>query len=219
MPLQIPPDEVAKLVKICLLSVASSDELTAALKVAPVLPEPKDLALQIADTVPSIPIEDLVDIVSALYSISYVRQFSGISVNRFLSDLIEELRIPADLETEDQVSAVRSRLRVFLGIETLNTLSKAVGLQRDGERLYCESKIFSDIRPIFLNDASARPQSAVITHTLKIGYHEGKDHKEFFVILDMEDLEELREVIERAHVKSQTLRGLLTDAKLTDLGR
>jgi len=155
--------------------------------------------------------------VSVLYSLFYVREFSGVSPSRFLTDLMEEVQgvIP---DTAAWPGA-RARLEALLEIETLNTLSKAIGLQRDGERLYCDSKILSDIRPVFLSDASMRPRGAVITHTLKIGYHEGKEHKEFFVVLDMEDLEELRDVIERAHVKSQTLSGLLEDAKLSDLGR
>lgn len=217
MPLTVPADDLAKIIKICRLPDTSFEELIAVLRMAPVLPEPKDLALQIADKVPSFAIEDLVDIVSVLYSLFYVREFSGVSRARFLTDLMEEVQ--GALPDTAAWPSARARLKALLEIETLNTLSKAMGLQRDGERLYCDSKILSDIRPVFLSDASTRPHGAVITHTLKIGYHEGKEHKEFFVVLDMEDLEELRDVIERAHVKSQTLSGLLKDAKLSDLGR
>jgi hypothetical protein len=53
---------------------------------------------------------------------------------------------------------------------------------------------------------------------LRIGYHEGSQHKEFHVILDSEDLIALSEVVVRAQAKDKTLRGLLKRTKLTNLG-
>ena len=70
----------------------------------------------------------------------------------------------------------------LLNIEALNTIAKAARLLRDGERLYCSGKILLTYRPVFGQDPAARPNGAVITHTLKIGYHEGSGHVEFHVV-------------------------------------
>jgi hypothetical protein len=105
----------------------------------------------------------------------------------------------------------------LMSIEVLNTVSKAARLQRDGERLYCNAKILSDIRPVFSHDPTLRPLGAVLTHTLKIGFHEGGEHQEFHVVLDVDDLLALSEVIYRAQAKDKTLRKLLKESKLTSL--
>ena len=82
-----------------------------------------------------------------------------------------------------------------MDIEALKTIAKAARLQRDGERLYCTGKTLSDIRPVFGTDPAARPLGTVLTHTLKIAYHQGSERLEFHVILDSTDLEELAEAI------------------------
>ena len=110
------------------------------------------------------------------------------------------------------------RFEKLLNINLLNTLSKAGRLQRDGERLYCDAKILSDIRPVFGPKPTVMPPGAVVTHTLRIGYHEGGDHKEFYVILDADDLEALKNTVTRAEAKDKVLRQLLKTAKLSDLG-
>jgi hypothetical protein len=71
---------------------------------------------------------------------------------------------------------------------------------------------------VFDSKPTSRPVGAVVTHTLKLGYHETGEHKEFNVILDCIDLNFLREIIDRAQAKDRTLRGLLKEAHLADLG-
>jgi hypothetical protein len=74
-------------------------------------------------------------------------------------------------------------------------------------------------RPVFGSDPAVRPVGAVLTHTLKIRYHEGdlRDHREFYVVLDSNDLDELRDIIQRAQTKDKSLRELLKSAQLPTL--
>ena len=216
--MQIPEEELDKLAKLCRLPDSSFAELVAALKQAPVTSQPTDMASKIAANVPSIPIEDLLDFVGVLYSLHYVREFSGVGAKRFLDDLNAAVKESPNVFGDVERAKAKGRLKTVMSIETLNNLSKAVGLQRGGERLFCGSRILSDIRPIFMADAKLRPTAAVITHTLSIGYHEGKDHKEFYVVLDTGDLKSLKDVIDRAYAKRNSMEALLSDAKLEDLG-
>jgi hypothetical protein len=53
---------------------------------------------------------------------------------------------------------------------------------------------------------------------LNISYHESGDHKDFYVVLDQVDLEEIEKVIKRALVKNETLDQLLSDSGVPRLG-
>ena len=97
-------------------------------------------------------------------------------------------------------------------------ISKASRLQREGERLYCEAMILSDIRPVFGDDITSGPGSAVLTHTLKVSYHGDEGHRDFFVVLDGEDLKALGEVVDRAQAKDESLRKVLRGTNIPDLG-
>jgi hypothetical protein len=150
-----------------------------------------------------------------------IREFANVDLSRFLDDLIDGIATSnyPELSFNDiEFDEIRIRFQKLLNIENLKTLSKAFRLQSDGERLYCSSKILSDLRPVFSEDASTRPSGAVITHTLKIVHHIGKELEEFHVVLDSHELEVLKEVIIRACVKDKTLRALMKEANLTDLG-
>ena len=84
--------------------------------------------------------------------------------------------------------------------------------------MFCNAKILSDIRPIFGPKIESGPVAAVVTHTLKLGYHEEGEHKQFFVVLDDADLVTFQEVIQRAREKSDALDNLLGASKLPRLG-
>ncbi len=221
MSLQIPKDSVPGIVELVNLSEPSVDQLTVALYAAPKLSDSDDMAANIAQGVPSVSMVQLSKIIDTLYGLYHVREFSGVEPAEFLEDAMEAIVESPHIEprlNEPQLALLRTRLEKLLKVETLLVIAKASRLQRDGERLYCESKILSDIRPVFGEDPTARPSGAVITHTLKIAYHEKGKHHDFHLVLDSVDLGALKDVIDRALVKDETLRSLLKDANLPDLG-
>jgi hypothetical protein len=219
MPLNIPPEDRGAIATIKSLSPSSLEQFIAALKAAPPVSNPEEMAQHIAKQVPTIPVGKLTSVLGTLYTLYYIRDLSGVRPSTFLDDLMESISRNRGLKpTPKDVPKLRSLLEKILSIDSLNTVSKAARLQRDGERLYCTGKILSDIRPVFDSDPTVRPAGAVLTHTLKLGYHEGKEHKEFHVVLDTDDLEALADVVERARLKDKTLRNLLKEAKLPNLG-
>jgi hypothetical protein len=219
MPLDIPKRYIPVLNDIRSLPDAAVTELLQALESSSITTTPDDLAAHIVESVPSIPKEKLERIVDTLYSLYHVREFSEFNRASFLTELVEGLRRNEKLEISDaELPSLQERFKKLLSIKTLESISKAIGLQRDGERLYCESKIISDIRPVFGEDVKSRPVAAAVTHTLKISYHEDGDHKQFFVILDDVDLDELQEIVERAKTKAGTLSDFLAESKLARLG-
>ena len=219
MPLNIPPEDRGAIAAISALSSSSLEQFIAALKAAPPVSNAEEMAEHIAKQVPTISGEKLASVLDTLYALYYIRDLSGVSPSTFLDDLMEGISKSIGLKQGAKNAAkLRSLFERVLSIDSLNTVSKAARLQRDGERLYCTAKILSDIRPVFGSDPTVRPMGAVLTHTLKLGYHEGKEHKEFHVVLDSDDLESLADAVQRARLKDKTLLNLLREAKLSNLG-
>ena len=221
MALHIPKEEIPAVVKICGLPEELLEELVGALQAAPITPVPGEMAAHVSKHVSGIAAKDLSQILDTLYTLYHIREFSEVSPERFLKDLLEGIReidAPDLPSTRKEVAKTRDRFKKLLNLDTINMPSKAIGLQRDGERLYCRAKILSDIRPVFTDDPNAPPAAAVITHTLKLSYHHPKEHDEFFVVLDSEDLLELKRTVDRAISKSKSIHALLEQVKLPDLG-
>jgi len=217
--LQIPRRYIDPIAAISRLPDTTVEELIRAFESVPIERNPEKATALIVEMVQSIAIEELGSIVDAVYALYRVREFTSLSQRGFVFELVESIRSQCpDAITAGDVGRVRERFEQLLSIEHLGALSKAFRLQREGERLYCEAKILSDIRPIFEGDGSAKPENAVITHALKVNYHEGAELKEFFVVLDREDLNALRSVIDRAIVKDGTLRKFLEEGGVQDLG-
>lgn len=219
MPFQIPREDIESIKILDAMPIASLDVLIAALKAVPLTVDTDDMAKHIAGRVPSITAKQLEAVLDTLYGIYYIRELSGVNRSTFLDDFIGGLKsIPGIRADKAELPKLRLKFARLLNIETFNALAKAKRLQRDGERLYCDAKIVSDIRPVFDSRPTNRPVGAVVTHTLKLGYHESGEHREFNVILDRIDLDLLSDIIKRAQAKDKTLRGLLVETKLPDLG-
>lgn len=198
------------------------NQLAAGLECSQPTADQDELLAHIKGSVPLLPPEDLHDVTELILALYRVREFTEASDEAFLGDLIQGIHGSsfADLEGIDQEesSSLRSHLGRLLGVSNLRIAAKAHRLQRAGERLYCDAKILSDIRPVFDEDVKTVPTGAVVGHTLRLGYHERGNHKDFFVVLDSADLEKLRTVIERAESKNKTLLKLLEGSGLKGLG-
>ena len=82
-------------------------------------------------------------------------------------------------------------------------------MQRDHENSFCDAKILTDLRPVFGASAEVQPEGIVVTHTLKLEYHDDRGaHRKFYVALNQDDLETLRNVLERADKKANSLQAL-----------
>jgi hypothetical protein len=144
----------------------------------------------------------------------------GNSIPDFIDDLSrslardqrKELHFPA--EQQERLSKNLGRL---LADEGLVVASKAVYLKRDYEHRYCRTRILTDIRPIFGEDRTLAPATALIVHMLQLVYHEGQSTKEIHIALDAESLSSLKLQIERAEDKAKSLKTLLNNAKMPAL--
>jgi hypothetical protein len=218
MALPIPPPYLPRINKVRNLEASALGELIKALSSSTLTANSEAMTAQIAGSVPGIPIEDLTEIVDLVYALYHVREYSELNWGDFFREFMDGVKKQADPPvTPEEVKSVAEKFKQLLRIENLEGITKAISLQREGERLYCGAKILSDIRPVFGQEVNSMPVAGIITHTLKLNYHENGKHKSIFVVLDEEDLMNLRSVIERAEAKAKTLDAFLS-TKVPRLG-
>jgi hypothetical protein len=217
--LHIPKEDISAIKTLKAMPATSVEAFIKALKSVSLTVDTDEIAKRIADQVPSVPAAELEAVLDTLYELYYIRELSGVERDTFVKDFIEGFQFEPELRADSKdVPKLRLKFEKLFNIDAFNRLSKAKRLQRDGERLYCDAKIISDMRPVFGTKPTARPIGAVITNTLKLGYHEEGEHREFHVVLDAVDLERLANIIRRAQLKDETLRSLLREMHLPDLG-
>lgn len=166
--------------------------------------------------VPEVPKADLDQIADAIVSLYVVKLSRAAALEPFVKDISEAITTYNSIGSSDE--SVR-RLKRILSIESLAIGAKALVIFTDyPHTLYPGSKILTDVRYVFRENPNDEPYGAVIAHLLKLTYHEGSEHKEFFVAMDDSDLAGLEKLIERAKAKASMLRSKLKQAETVYLG-
>lgn len=153
---------------------------------------------------PNLNKKNLQKIISAFQGLYFIREYSGVETEKLIEDLAYELN-------EDYDETFKDKFLTVLNNDNIRILVKAHRLHYDNESLFSNSRIISDIRPVFSSDPSEIPSDMVVNHTLKLSLtNNGKD-KEVYASLDVEDLRKLQKSINRAIKKDKTLRKFLGD--------
>lgn len=214
MYMEVPESQYAAITAFIGYSDDQMSALLAALeKAKPTLKIP-DLAFEVAREIEADLSEtlDVLKMLGSLYS-----SFAGQSkpADEFVDEVCKTIEaagkdklVPANREWTSFRNALKEALSFH---SSLGVTSKALSVMRQSKRVYCTSRIVTDIRPIFDLDPSKRPAGACIVHSLKIAFHEdGKRRtKHVYIAMDISDLKQLRRNIDRAIQKESTLAELL----------
>lgn len=121
------------------------------------------------------------------------------------------LEIAAERPGIDWDTFEHTLLRVLALHESFGVSAKASEVTYSQERLLSvsDTRLFTEVRPVFQPDPEQPPVAASVIHTLRIGYYERDQAKEFFVGLDGPDLRALQEILRRAVAKEKTIRALV----------
>lgn len=216
--LNVPQEDRVGLAKLVLLSKESIDEILSALAEASPTVDANELASLISKKTKTITEEDIKPIASTLVSFYYARAYLGYSIPDFAKAIcdavsegvLDKLKLP-----DNECKRFKDDLVRILSVDPLGAKIKARTLLREYERILCDARVLTDMRPVFGSNPAEPPTGAGILHTLRIRYHEGTDMKEFFVILDDDDVEDLRQSLERAKLKAESLQSVLKAAGVT----
>jgi len=163
-------------------------------------------------------------IVRVLASI-YLTRDLGTPLEKFLDrEVFAALKraqvFPAEAENaEAQWKRLRKFLLAALSLErSLGTAAKAGPVLTQHERIFADARIMTDLRPIYHLDVSEKPDAAVIIHMLKITQRDnfGNRSDEYFA-LDSNDIKLMKNVLERAVRKENTLKGIMKNSGVTVL--
>jgi hypothetical protein len=176
-----------------------------------------DVTAYVAKAAPGVTASDAKKMVSAVLSLQSVRLDAEVPVQRVVSDVGEAMQSASGgkLPASEQ-EKLKERLLRILSVSSLDSAAKALALRVDFGNVFCDAKILTDLRPIFAKPEEA-PVGTIITHTLKLVYHEHGDHKELYVALDSNDIIALKKVLERAESKEKSLTPLIERVKVSEV--
>lgn len=211
MALRIPESDRLALATLMKLPEATIEGLVGALRSSKPALRTQGLASQVAGSSAVDP-ETASQVVRVLLSLFSVWTSRKVELDRFVEELQEALQATGDPQLQPASWPLfNDRLKNLLSVDrALGITSKALDVSLQHKYWLCESRIVSDVRPVFGTDAAKEPEFAVVSHVLKLVCHRGDDLKEIFVAADATALQQLRISIERALAKDKTLRRLMT---------
>jgi hypothetical protein len=207
--LKIPDRFKPGIVVLGTLSEESFNQVMSSLSSAPLPPKGhKELNSWVASEIKDVTATDLKRVIETLVSLYRLRIKSKVEPEVLASDVVESAStepslkgLPSDL--------LRERLNRALTVTSLDLVdAKAKELQQEYERTFCDARIVTDLRPVFGGNVTDSPDTMIIVHTLKLGFHDSRGkHKDIFVSLDTDEIGQLIDVLKRALAKNKTLKG------------
>jgi hypothetical protein len=214
--LRIPKKHYEGLAKFLSLPEEAFEEFTTHLQEAPIALDFRQAIRKSILGIQDISPDDAERMVDALVSLYLAKATSENSTPAFVDELtqaIEESNAN-ELKIADEFrGSIGNRLNALLGREALTIASKANSIMYEYGNVYYRARILTDIRPIF-GDSPDSIEAAVVIHNLRIHYHEGDVHKDFFVALDTQDIQKLIDVLQRAKTKAESLKTLLAKTNI-----
>ena len=209
--IRIPEVVLRGLEKVILLPEGSVEILLGLLSSIDVSKSAAEIKKVLCSNLNSVTAEDADAIFEATISMFAGREQMNTSFEGLAESVAE--RFVATKKTDD---AGLSRLKAFLnGLKALEpgigAITKAMTVGVDHDKVFCESRILSDVRPIF-GDVEDKPVAALVYHSLKVRYHHANDTKTIQFALDDEDLARLKTVVDRALAKSRSLKQFIRDS-------
>jgi hypothetical protein len=150
--------------------------------------------------------EDASEIVTVLLSLFRLKESETKSLSEIAIKVQDALNETEDISPKPNENFITNLVKL-LSLKTLGMTSKAFGLMMEYEKTYVESRIITDVRPVFSDDLEESIDMGVIVHNLKIEYHTGKStHEEIYIALDCNDLRKLKEQLVRAEKKEKAIK-------------
>jgi hypothetical protein len=162
-------------------------------------------------SVEGIPPADASSIGDALVSLYAAWSTSDRSSADFISDIVEgiiESNSDELAQFRESKERVWTRLTRLFEIPSLTLAVKAEGFLFEFDNIFKSTRVLTDVRPVFDQDGKA-PRALTVVHNLRIHYHRGDKHEDFFVALDSKDLQKLIDSLVRAKDRSEALKTAL----------
>jgi len=173
------------------------------------------LVLEISPKIEEVSINDLQEILKAIHSIYSVRIQGNLKNTEIITGLINA--VSSD-DTFSQLSAeelahFKQRLTKILAIDgSISISSQSLILLQEYDSIFLNSRIITDVRPVFKAETKEEIAGALVVHTLKIAYQDASGSKEFYVALDSSDVKKLQEQLSQSLIEAKVIQAMLNKA-------
>lgn len=212
---RIPKAHHAGLAKLLALEEASKQRLLSALRDFPLASNPDALSKRVSSET-GIPLDDVSSIITVLVSLSSVHIYLDLPTTELAKQVCEAMIESGDKELglmADTRPQFADYLSGLLEARSLVISSRVVDVWAEHEHALCSVRIFTDLRPVFGEENAVL--AAGIVHMLKLAYHERDGVKEIYIAMDDDDIDKLIDALEYASVRSENLKSILSEAKIT----
>jgi hypothetical protein len=138
--------------------------------------------------------------------------FGGLTVEQVQAVIREEVKTVFEWKDKDieKWQQIEPALGELLSLPALRLAANVINLSQEYTNLWRASRIFTDIRPIFSEDA-ATIDGAIVSHAFRLHYQSVDGAHELNLAMGEADIRALTEQCERALQKAQTARSLMRD--------
>ncbi len=214
---RIPPAHRDGLSDLLALDEDSKQKLLSALGDTGAVSKPDDLSKR-ASSLSNLPLETVSSIVTVLVSLNALRTQVGRTADEVAGQVCDAIVQSGDKEltlTSENREQFCGYLAKLLEARSLAVSSKVVDVWSEHEHAFCSARVFTDLRPVFGGEQDDTLVATGVVHMLKLSYHEPNAIKEIYVALDDDDIEDLRDALDKASIRSEGLRALLQEAKIS----
>jgi len=214
--LTIPPKDREALVSLFLINQEKKKAFLEIIKDPENVPHADDFAKHFADTT-GMDRKEADKAIYILFNLYDLYDRSGKNIEIILKDIIDFLKDTDKKEIKEasahQIDLFKTFLRKVLTLDdTLGIRAKAYRVMLQHQNIFRRSEIYSDIRSIFRpHRPDVKPSAAVIVHSLKIDYYEDYIRKAIYFGLSFNDLHQLKNTVERAIKKHESLKTVILD--------
>jgi hypothetical protein len=158
----------------------------------------------------SISEDDSLEVIRSLFSMVNIYVDSKNSIDKFSEDFIDSYKFILGIKDVTQLELLKSNItKLIPSFKSVRHTLKAKDLLVENANNFTEARIISDIRIVYDDESEIqkKEQIAVVIHNLRITYSDGGNEDKFFHIsLDLSDLGDLKESINRALEKDNLIR-------------
>ncbi|MEZ4837801.1 hypothetical protein [Flavobacterium sp.] len=163
---------------------------------------PKTFIETVSDDL-GIPNNEIAELFSTVMSLVNSKKTIDLNENDFYDMILASLNREEDLPLEslDIIEILKSFTEN--SNENIYITLEALKINGDNSRIYIDSKFHSEIRPVFINNLH---EGNLCIHVLKLEYRENDENKFFYISLDLDDLKNLKDNIEKAEKELNLLK-------------
>ncbi|WP_293785742.1 hypothetical protein [uncultured Pedobacter sp.] len=162
----------------------------------------------LVDFLHDLPIANIDEIASTIYSFGNILIDRSKNIEDIANGLVKSYLADEDnnANPDKENHYITILVSIFISAVNVKISYKAMTLATDVPNIFRESNIICDIRMVFADDISDARRNAIISQQIKLVYSENGEEKVLYVNADRQDLESLRDQIDRAISKEKILK-------------